>query len=128
VQPAGKLTRKQEQLIAALLSTASLDDAARQLGISRVTAWRWMKQEPFQQAYRAAKKEVVDHAIVLLQHCANLAVSTLIQVMRDKESTSSSKVAAARCVLELSISGIALGDLAAEIAEFQQLLKGSSSK
>jgi hypothetical protein len=50
-----KLSRKQEALISALLLAPTLADAAHTAGIGEVTAWRWLKDSTFQDAYREAR-------------------------------------------------------------------------
>ena len=59
-----KLSRKQEALISALLTTPTLADAAHTAGIGEVTAWRWLKDATFQANYREARRAAVQHAIV----------------------------------------------------------------
>src|SRR6266487_1646297 len=115
MQAAGKLTQKQEQLIAALLTAPSIEAAAKQAGINPVTAWRWMKQPAFQAAYREARRAVVQHAVVLLQRFSANAVGTLAQVMTDATAPASSRVAAARTVLEMALRGAEIEDLTARI-------------
>jgi hypothetical protein len=110
-----KLSRKQEALIAALLTAPSLEQAAKLVGINPVTAWRWMKQPAFAAAYRDAKRELVVHATTLLQRFASTAVSTLASIMVDSHALASSRVAAARTVLEMSLRGIELEELTARI-------------
>ena len=124
MQAIGKLTRKQETLIAALLLAPSLEAAATQTGISLVTAWRWMKQTEFQKAYKNAKRELATHATTLLQRFASTAVSTLASIMVDGKAPASSRVAAARTVLEMAVHGIELEDLAVRIEALEAQQQG----
>ena len=102
------LSHKQHRFLQALFVTPSLDSAAKQAGIAPVTGWRWMRQAAFKAAYCEARQEVVQHAIVLLQLLASLAVSTLAQVMADREAPPASRVAACKVVLEMSLRGVEL--------------------
>jgi hypothetical protein len=106
-----KLTRKQDEVIAALLVSPSQDAAAQQCGINTSTLGRWQKDPGFQAAYREAKRGLVVHATTLLQRMASAAVGTLGAIMVDKTAPASSRVAAARTVLELSLRGVELDDL-----------------
>jgi hypothetical protein len=65
----------------------------------------------FQSAYREAKRELVVHATTLLQRYASTAVSTLASIMVHAEAPASSRVAAARVVLEMALRGVELEDL-----------------
>jgi Helix-turn-helix domain of transposase family ISL3 len=64
-----KLTRRQEQAIAALLAEPTLAAAAARCGVAETTLWRWMQIPTFEAAFRAA--------VASLQHAATDAVSCL---------------------------------------------------
>ena len=122
MQSAGKLTRKQEALISALLTAPSLAAAAQTAGIGEVTAWRWLKEPTFQTAYRDARRAVVQQAITQVQQATGEAVETLRGVMQDAEAPASARVSAAKAVLETAIKAVELEDLEARIValEMQQ--------
>src|SRR5262249_47963459 len=101
--------------LSALLTAPTLTKAAHQAGIGDVTAWRWMKDEGFQDAYRAARREVVQHAITQVQQATGEAVETLCTVMRDAEAPARARVSAARAILETAIKAVELEDLEARI-------------
>jgi len=62
-----KLTRKQEQAVAALLSEIHRRNGRRVLRCGQVTLWRWLQDSDFQAAYRSARRSVVDAAVANLQ-------------------------------------------------------------
>src|SRR5712692_5861130 len=70
-----KSARKHEQAIAALLAEPTLGSAARRCGVSETTLWRWLQDEEFQAAYKAARRSVVDAATTSLQQTATEAVA-----------------------------------------------------
>jgi hypothetical protein len=115
-----KFTRRQECLIAALLSEPTHAAAAAKAGISEATAQRWLRDERFQSEYRAARRSVMDSAIARLQRASGKAIETL-----EKNLTCRSPAArntAAKLILEHAIRGVELtellekiDDLAAEI-------------
>ena len=125
MQSAGKLTRKQEALISALLTAPSLAAAAQQAGLSEVTAWRWLKDATFQATYREARRAVVQHAIVQVQHATGEAVETLRNVMQDSESPASARVSAAKAILETAVKAVELEDLEARIVALEAAQKGT---
>ena len=114
-----KLSRKQEQAITALVTCPSITEAAAQSGLAEVTLRRWLKQEAFQTAYREARRAVVQHAIVQVQHATGEAVETLRAVMRDIDSPASARVSAAKVVVEIALRGLELEDLAMRIAALE---------
>ena len=121
MQSAGKLTRKQEALMSALLTAPSLAAAAQHAGLSEVIAWRWLKDATFQANYREARRAVVQHAIAQVQHATGEAVETLRSVMQDLEAPASARVSAAKAMLETALKGIEIDDLAARMAVLEAL-------
>lgn len=119
-----KLSRKQEQAIAALLLQPTIGDAAKSIGVGEVTLWRWLKREDFQSAYMQAKKEAVAQAVARLQQITSKAVDTLQAIMEDVEAPASSRVTAARVVLETSLKAIELEDLAARVEQLEKAAAG----
>jgi len=81
-----KLSRKQEAFISALLMAPTLADAAQTAGIGEVTAWRWLKEQTFQTAYRDARRAVVQQAITQVQQATGVEVEPLRTVMQDPEA------------------------------------------
>jgi AcrR family transcriptional regulator len=119
--PEPKLTAKQEQAIIALVSSTTMEDAAKVAGVSDVTLWRWLKTEAFKSAYMEARREVVTQAIARLQHSCGAAVETLRTIAEDASAPASSRVAAARAILDTSIKSVELEDLAARLEVLEQL-------
>ena len=118
-----KTEQKQERAISALLQAQSLKEAASQAGISEATLHRWLKDEAFQIAYRAAKREVVNHAICRLQRSSGQAVKTLEDVMRDGESPATSRVSAAKIILEMALKGVEVEDLEKRITDLEKFVR-----
>jgi hypothetical protein len=116
-----KLSRKQDQVITALVTCASITEAAAQCGLADVTLRRWLKQEPFQSAYRDARRAIVQHAITQVQQATGEAVETLRSVMQDSESPASARVSAAKTILETALKGIEIDDLEVRMAALEAL-------
>ena len=114
-----KLSRKQDQIITALVSCASITEAAAQCGLAEVTVRRWLKQEAFQQAYRDARRQVVQQAIVQVQQATGEAVETLRQVMQDTDAPASARVSAAKAILDTAVKAVELEDLEMRIAALE---------
>jgi DNA-binding transcriptional MerR regulator len=114
-----KLSRKQDQVITALVTCASITEAAAQCGLADVTLRRWLKREPFQVAYREARRAVVQHAITQVQRATGEAVETLRSVMQDADAPASAKVSAAKVILETAVKAVELEDLEARIAALE---------
>jgi hypothetical protein len=117
-----KLSRKKEQAIAALLSQPSIGGAAKKVGISEKTLFRWLQLDEFQRAYKNARKQVVQHAIAQIQSVMSEAVQTLLKVMSDDTTPASSKVSAARALLDIGFKVVEIEDLENRIEKIEKNL------
>ena len=116
-----KLSRKQDQVITALVTCASITEAAAQCGLADVTLRRWLKQAPFQAAYRDARRAVVQQAITQVQRATGEAVETLRSVMQAADAPASAKVSAAKAILETAVKAVEVEDLEARISALEAL-------
>ena len=92
-----KLARKQEAAIAALLSTPTVADAAREIGVNVASLYRWMQLPEFSAAFRLARRNVVERAVSELQAAAGDAVETLRRNLRCENAAA--EIRAAQIIL-----------------------------
>ncbi len=116
------LTPKQELLLVALLATGEAKRAAERAGVSETSAWRWLQTDVFQSRYKAARRELVEVAMSQLQADCGAAARVLREIAEDASVLASSRVAAAKTILELSIRAVELSDLAERVARLEELL------
>lgn len=116
-----KLTRKQESAIAALISEPTVMQAAGKAGVGETTLWRWMKQPEFQSAYRDARRQVMNTAIGRIQDACSQAVETLRAIMQDTEAPASSRVSAAKSILDVAFKAVELQDIEERITQLEQI-------
>lgn len=121
-----KLNRNQEKAIAALLSNPSIPAAAKAIEVGESTLSRWLKISIFQAAYRSARKQVVSLAIAKVQAAMTEAVDTLKFVMNDAESPASTRVAAARTILDLGIKSVEIEDFEERIKILEIMVEGKN--
>jgi hypothetical protein len=113
-----KLTRKQEQAIAALLSEATVMAAAEKAGVAEVTLHRWLKQEEFLSAYRAARREVVEKAVAQMQQSSWAASTTLIRLLGS--GSDSVRLRAAQTILDQANRGLEMLDFEERLAALER--------
>ncbi len=123
-----KLTPKQELALVALLDCGEIKEAAKTAGVAEVTLWRWLQLSGFQSRYRAARRQLVETAIAQLQSDCTTAARVLREVAEDKEAPASSRVAAARAIIEQSVSAVQLTDLQERLEEVERLLQEQEAK
>ena len=117
-----KLTPKQERALVALLDCGEIKRAARDAGVNESTLWRWLQEPGFQRRYRAARRQLVETAVAQLQSDCSVATRVLREVAEDTQAPASARVAAAKAIIEQSISAVQLVDLQAEVEEIKRLL------
>lgn len=116
-------TRKREEAIAALLACSTIEAAAKAVGISEPTLLRWLKEEEFSAAYRAARRQSVNVAVTRLQQASSSAVETLVSIMQDAEKPGSVRLSAARSVLEFAIKAGEMQELEERMQELEATLE-----
>ena len=122
-----KRDRRRELAVAALLETATIEEAARVSSVGLTTLYRWLREDAeFQSAYRDAKRRALDQAIARLHAISGEAVETLRTVMKDEDAPASARVTAARTVLELATKSAEADDLAARVAELERLVSNQN--
>ena len=119
-----KRSRKEDLALAALISEPTLGEAAKKVGISEVTLWRWLQDPEFQDKYRTARRQAVSQSITQLQKISSEAVQTLREVMNNKETPPASRVTAAKAVLEMAIKAVEVEDLAVRIEALEKATEG----
>jgi hypothetical protein len=119
-----KLDRKQEALIAALLSEPSHEAAAKAAGVGIATLQRWLQVPEFQRAYRAARRAIVESAIGRLQGATGKAIETLVRNLDCPKPAD--QIRAASVLLEHAVKAVELGDLIERVEELARLLEGDS--
>src|SRR5262245_62049894 len=104
-----KLTRKEESLIGALLTESTGAAAAAKAGVSEATVGRWLRLPAFREAYRAARRELVEGAVGRIQAATGQAVDTLLAVAKGGRKDGD-RVRAAVALLDHAFRGLAGGD------------------
>jgi len=123
-----KLTPKQERALVALLDCGEIKKASETAGINEATLWRWLQAPDFQSHYRAARRQLVETAIAQLQSDCTIAARVLREVAEDRQAPASSRVAAARTILEQSIGAIELMDLQERVEMLEKMLPATEGK
>ena len=118
----GKLTAIQERAIVALLSHSTIKSAAKAVGVDDTTLWRWLQDKDFHAAYMTIRRESVSLSIARLQQSTMEAVNTLKAIAKDKKAPSSSRVMAAKAIIEYSIKAVEIEDLAIRLAEVETVM------
>src|SRR4051812_5728843 len=121
------LTPKEGEFLACLLMEPTVTAAAEKAGGGKRAAVRYLENPLFQEAYRKARRQTVNHAIVAVQASASKAVETLTGIMEDTGAPAPSRVSAARILLETAVKAVELEDVIERLERLeleQELSKG----
>lgn len=122
-QSTSKLTPKQQALIAALLTSPTITDAAKTAKVADSTARRWLRQADFQAEYKEAKRLMFDKSMTGILQATRAAVGTLVRHMNDGETPAGVQVRAAQLVLDQAVQQHQLEDVTARLAELEETVK-----
>ncbi len=89
-------------LLLALACGATLDNAARQAGVSTRTAHRRMEDEQFRQRLQSLRTDMVQRTAGALTAAANEAVRTLLELLKPA-MPAAVRLGAARSVLDIGM-------------------------
>lgn len=88
-----------EQLIAALLNSGTIKDAAGAVGISERALYDRMSKGEFQALYKAAKADLIRAAVLNLNRQLQAAIDTVVEVMQNPDNNPAIRLQAAQTIL-----------------------------
>ncbi|HEY7159184.1 MAG TPA: hypothetical protein VH575_34890 [Gemmataceae bacterium] len=115
-----------DQLLMALACGVTVENAARQVGISPRTAYRRLADPAFRQRLQTLRGDMVSRTAGTLTAAASEAVRTLLELLKNPTS-SAVRLGAARAVLEIGMKLRELADLEQRLTELEQRLDATAS-
>ena len=88
-----------EKIIAALISSGTIAQAAETVGVSPRTIYERMTQREFKVAYNAAKSDLIRTAVFSVDKHLTEAVDTIAEIMKDKTTNPAIRLQAAQTLL-----------------------------
>ena len=82
-----QLTPEQEKLVMSLLSCSSIEKAATEAGVSRSSAYRYLKDPKFKAELRRRRAEVADCALDGLKAYASKAVENVGELLESENES-----------------------------------------
>ena len=92
-------TATNEEIVGALMTYHTVEQAARAVGLSRRTVYARMKGRGFQLIYQQSREAIAQTAASALQSHVAEAVQVISQVMMDEEATPAVRLQAAGMLL-----------------------------
>jgi sulfite exporter TauE/SafE len=116
----GSKERLREAAVAALLTHATYEEAAKAAGVGLSTLVRWLKDPAFAAAVREARRRTLEQALGALSAAAAEAVETLRGMLGAQSEAV--RVRAAVAILEHAMRGAEVTDLEERIAALEAAL------
>jgi hypothetical protein len=116
-----KKSRRLDQFLQALLHS-NVEAAAKAAGVSRATAFRWMRDQTVLERLREARRNVMQGAMEKLQENAAKAVDNLDELQRTAESEAV-RLSASRANLEYAFKAVETCDVLARLDEVERILR-----
>ena len=113
------LSVRQAKALDALLTHPSKAEAARAAQISTRTLSKYLADDEFQAAYRAAVAELVGDATRQAQQALSPALSALKSIVEDDQESGSVRVSAARALLEFGLRYTEFHDVLTELRKLE---------
>lgn len=89
-----------EEIIAALLQSGSIAQAAELTGISARSIYDRMGTRDFKAAYSAAKSDIVRAAVLTMNRSLAAAVEVITGIMNDDSNNAGTRLQAAKMIIE----------------------------
>jgi hypothetical protein len=114
------LKGKKLKAIEALIASDTVEKACRVVGINRTTMYRYLKDPLFGKELKAAKKQLVNRAILRLQQTCGDATRALAEICRNKEAPPSARVSAAREILTQAMKAFEIEEFESRIEKIEE--------
>jgi hypothetical protein len=111
-------------LMIALACGATIEAAARQVGISERAVYRRLEKPEFKREINQLRSEMIQRAAAMLTAAAMESVKTLLELQKPSV-TAAVRLGAARAVLEMGVKLREVADLEQRIAALEQQLAGT---
>lgn len=117
--------RADDGLILALACGATVENAARQAGVSEMTVFRRLREPEFQAKIKATKQEMVERTARMLSAAALESVKTLLD-LQNKNQPASVRHSAARTIIEFGVKLRENAELFERVAALEAQLNGAA--
>ena len=100
-----------EKIITALLTSDTQSEASAKAGISDRTLRSYLADPSFNAEYQRRKQKIFTDATRQIQSCLKAAITTLKEIITNKNSSEKSKISASRALLEYGLKFTEITDI-----------------
>ena len=88
-----------EEIIAALIASGTVKEAAAKTGVTPRTVYERMTDREFRAAYNSAKADIVRQAVFSINGKLSAAIDAVAEIMTDKDNNPAVRLQAAQTIL-----------------------------
>lgn len=118
------LRAREQQVLTLLLAGRPLIEICGAMRISRQTVWRMKSRSEFQQAFRAARSELLATTVDRLRHDALDFETTLHRIAMNRKSRGSDRVLACKHALDLMLKAVEQVDFEERLQRLEAIAGG----
>jgi AcrR family transcriptional regulator len=115
-----KLTARQARVIPYLLAAPSFEEGCKRAGVSKTTAYTWLKEEIFRQELKRQRDELIERALNSLKANIAKATETLVKHLDSKRENIS--IRAAESIISFAQKAIEFENLEKRIEALEERL------
>ena len=112
--------RKDELIIAALISNPTVAAAATACGVSKTQIHARLRNAAFKEKYDAARREVLEHSAAYIQGMVSEAIQKMRDIMNDPDASQQVQLNAAEAITRNSLKLTEQADILAQLAELKK--------
>lgn len=112
---------KQSKLMVAILTETTMQKACEKVGVSAQTAYRWLKDEDFKREFQFLKRDYMKTVTTTIQKNTQIAVSTIVDIMKDEKLPPTVRLQGARTILEYGYKGLEIEDILARLDKIERM-------
>ncbi len=124
------MTARQQRALSALLQSPTTESAALAAGVGYTTLRRWLREDDaFKKAYQNELTQLVADAATQAKRSMAPALSVLREIIEDQYSSDSSRISAARVLLDYGIRLMEITDVLSRLEALEnQLLEEKDAR
>ena len=112
--------RKDELIIAALISNPTVKAASAVCGVSQTQIYARLRQPAFKKKYDAARREMLEQSTAYIQGIVSEAIKTMYDVMKDPDASQQVRLNAADTITRNSLKLTEQNDILTQLAELKK--------
>lgn len=120
------LTPQQEKAVVALVTSPSLETAAKVVGVTVRTLHRWKQEPDFVQALRTARTAIMESTTNRLRTASTSAVETLEELLSC--ASPSVRARAAEAILSHAFRAVELEDITERLTAIEAKMEGDAQR